>query len=78
VTLNLRELDGWLALDVADEGPGFPDEPHDALARRAPADGHGIGLGLARTLADAAGGRLVVTEAGPSPVLTLVLPAAHS
>jgi signal transduction histidine kinase len=77
VTLTLRELDGWVALDVADEGPGFAVEAQGVL-RSEVVDGHGIGLGLARTLADAAGGRLVVTEAGPSPVLTLVLRARRA
>jgi signal transduction histidine kinase len=78
VTLTLRELDGWLALDVSDEGPGFPGDAQVALRSAAQGDGHGIGLGLARTLADAAGGRLVVTQAGASPVLTLVLRAVRA
>jgi signal transduction histidine kinase len=77
VTLTLRELDGWVALDIADEGPGFAGDAQGVLRSEA-LDGHGIGLGLARTLADAAGGRLVVTESGPSPVLTLVLRAARA
>lgn len=74
VTITVREAAGAVAIDVGDEGPGV-DGPETLLfARRVdPRDGHGIGLALARRLAEAQGGRLQLTRAAP-PVFTLLLP----
>ena len=76
VSVSTRSSGRWIALDVADEGPGFSGPSEQVFARRAPShDGHGIGLSLAQSLAHAEGGRLAVTRLSP-PIVTLWLPAA--
>jgi signal transduction histidine kinase len=79
VTVTVRDTRGWVAVDVADEGRGLPVDAEDIFVRRSgTVAGHGIGLALARSLAHAEGGQLVVSRVRPEPVLTLLLPAAGS
>jgi signal transduction histidine kinase len=75
ITVTLQKRDGWLAVDVTDEGDGFEDAAHAFERRAGEGDGHGIGLALARSLTDAEGGRLTIADPGPGPTVRLTLPA---
>ena len=73
VAVTVRDVAGGHAIDVSDEGTTVIADP-DAIFMRRSGDrtGHGIGLALARTLAEAEGARLLLTDTGPGPTFTIL------
>jgi signal transduction histidine kinase len=86
VRLRLRPMWDSVAFDVADDGPGVPiqdmqrilrpfEQGADALTR--PSQGAGLGLPIARLLAEAMGGKLRLhSEPGRGLCASIHLPAA--
>jgi signal transduction histidine kinase len=69
-----RTANGTVVIEVADEGPGIPDEEAERVferfyrpdpSRAAPAGGAGLGLSIARWIVDLHGGTIRVEEAEP-------------
>ncbi|MBA2309300.1 MAG: HAMP domain-containing histidine kinase [Pseudonocardiales bacterium] len=74
VTVGVRDIDEAVAIDVADQGRIVGGSGPDIFEKLEPdADGHGIGLALARRLVEAEGGRLQLTSSSPT-TLTIFLP----
>jgi two-component system sensor histidine kinase KdpD len=85
IELRASREAGWIIVTVADRGPGVPAEMHHQLfepfvrAANVPSDvgGAGLGLAIARGLAEAQGGTLTyAARAGGGSIFTLRFPAA--
>jgi signal transduction histidine kinase len=82
VEVGVDVVDGWATLDVCDDGPGVPPEHRDLVferfhrADRARVRGAGSGLGLsiARSLAERAGGTVELVPGPGGAHLRLRLP----
>ena len=74
VQVRGRRAGGGIVLEIEDEGVGITGDTARIFDRRSPRTaGGGIGLGLARALADAHGARLRLTRAAPHPVFAIAL-----
>jgi signal transduction histidine kinase len=72
ITVRARRVGHGVAIDVSDEGAGVQGDAAAVFERRSGDDPRrGIGLALARSLAEAEGGRLVLANPGAHPVFTL-------
>lgn len=80
VVVGLGLGDGEARISVTDAGPGIPPEEHERIFERGvrlhpQRPGEGIGLAVARAVADSHGGRLsVVSTPGAGATFTLALP----
>jgi len=79
VTLSARRGENSLLIEVADAGPGVPEElvPHVFDRGVSVGSSTGLGLALARALVEADGGRLELSRARP-PIFTIFLPIARA
>lgn len=77
ITVESHAVARGLVINVEDEGAGIAGDAEHVFQRRGRgARDHGIGLALARSLAEAEGGKLQVSRTGPGPVFSLFLPQA--
>ena len=81
ITISARVIEGRkVAIEVADTGPGFSSllavsEPAPFVTTKL--DGSGLGLTVARSVAESHGGSFSIERAGPGAVVRLNIPLAR-
>jgi signal transduction histidine kinase len=79
VEVRARRAGRGIVVEIEDQGVGITGDTGRIFERQSPrTSGRGIGLGLARALADAHGARLRLTRAAPHPVFAIALVTARS
>lgn len=78
IRLTQRRIAGGSAVDVTDEGADIPPSDAERIFHRGHGQHNGIGLALARSIAEAEGGRLVLAHLHPTTFsLILLYPIEH-
>lgn len=75
VSVSARETTGWIAVSIADNGPGLPERAKRSLVGETPLTEYqesGYGLYIVRSLADGYGAELSVTENQPTGTVVTV------
>jgi signal transduction histidine kinase len=76
ILVEVVQADGWTRVSVSDRGPGIPEADRERIfipgVSCGDAEGSGLGLALARAIADAHGGTLTL-ESRPGLGATFVL-----
>ena len=81
VSVRAERENGWVAIEIRDDGPGIPEEEYQVVTGDSEitqlTHGSGLGLWVAQAVVDAADGRLDFGDPDePGGVVTLRLPAA--
>ena len=78
IAVTLRRIAGGGAIDVIDEGTLTEVADREQIFQRGHGERNGIGLALARSIAEAEGGRLILTRPQPTTFSLILLdPEEH-